>query len=272
MAPATAITAWLPWAAGVVVVAVVGTVLGAAGAFGRSTEQVTVVSAAGVLPESALAMACPGGAVLDELYAGTRVLAIARSDDSGHLGVRDPDNFSRTLWVDAESVTIDSGQADVASLPTGACAESTITLEPTAEPTAEPSAPAPTPTDPAPNQPPPPPPPPPASDATAPTIQQKSATPTTIYCRSNVGPTFPGTTLLRMIASDNAGVTSAAISWSGYNSGSGSMNLVGGEWQYSYTEASSPLGSGTLTFTLTPRDAAGNTTSTTVAVAVTCFG
>ena len=57
-------------------------------------------------------------------------------------------------------------------------------------------------------------------------------------------------------ASDDVGVTSVTVTWSGQYSGSAPMSLVGGEWRYTFTPPTNETG--TITFTVVARDAAGN--------------
>ncbi|HWH97225.1 MAG TPA: hypothetical protein VNS80_02560, partial [Pseudolysinimonas sp.] len=106
---------WLPWLGLIVVAGLGGAALGASGAVG--TEQQTVEAGyTVVLDDTAPAYACPGGARAGELAAGDRVLAIARSEDSGWLGVRDPNGFERVLWFERSVVIVDTDQPDVATL------------------------------------------------------------------------------------------------------------------------------------------------------------
>lgn len=239
---------WLPWLGLLVAAGIVGgAALGVSGALGEPTEEI-VAGYTVVLDDATPAAACPAGAVIDELRAGDRVLAIARSEDSGWLGVRDPDDFARALWVPRSVVVLDAGQPDVATLPVGACPETTVAL---GEPTA-----APTPTDePAPG--PQPGPGPAPGDTTAPIILSATGAPNPLY---NVDPL-----LLRVTASDNVGVQTVLISWSGEFTGSGSMSLVGSEWRHTFVPPDDD--GGTITFTFRARDAAGNL-STPVSVII----
>jgi hypothetical protein len=235
--------AWLPWAGVVVVAGVVGGSLGIAGVFGPEPEQVAVVGATSALDAQASAAICPGGAVVDTLPAGTRVLALERSDDAAFLGVRDPHDFSRVLWLDRADVVVDGGR-DVASLPVGDACPTVAALEPEPEQQPEPE-PEP---GPQPGPQPQPQPQPQPGDTVAPTLGAPSATPNPVY---NLDPVT-----ISITASDNVGIDTVLISWSGQFSGSGTMSLVGGQWQYKYTPPSDA--SGTITFTMRARDGAGN--------------
>jgi hypothetical protein len=237
---------WLPWLAIVVLAGVGGSALGASGVMGAEQREV-VAGYTAVLDDAAPAASCPGGPIIGELFAGDRVLAVARSEDSGSLGVRDPNDFARTLWFDRAVVIVDEEQADVDSLPVEACPVATVeVIEPTPVPTEEPE-PEPEP-EPVPQ--------PGPSDTTAPTIQQWWAT--TTYpggvCRED-----SDTAIIHALASDNVGVTSVGITWNGVPAGSAQMTS-GTPWTYSYNPPdSTPFGQ--VTFTLIARDAAGNTSS-----------
>jgi hypothetical protein len=233
------VSGWLPWLGLIVLAGIGGTALGASGVIAGEPREILAGYTA-VLDDSAPAASCPGGPVIDELFAGDRVLAIARSEDSGYLGVRDPNDFARTLWFDRAVVVVDAGQADVDSLPIEACPVATVEVIEPAEPTPEPTQePAPEP-DPQPL--------PVPSDTTAPKINTATGTPNPLY---NVNPL-----LLRVTAGDAVGVVGVNISWSGQFTGSAEMSLVKGEWRYTFTPPDP--NSGDIHFTFRARDAAGN--------------
>jgi hypothetical protein len=238
---------WLPWVGAGLVVAVAGTALGASGLFGGPAPVIaeTMITVAA----TASGLDCPAGSPVTTFSANDRVLATARSDDGAYLAVRDSYDYGRTVWLPTRSVTLDSD--GLRSLPVDGCVEPAISHEP--EPTPQPGPePGPTP------------------DTTAPSPLQWGSSPTTIYCPSNVGPGFPGTTTIHLTASDNVAVTGATVTWSGAASGSGTMSASGGEWRYSYTAPAAT--SGTVTFTVTARDAAGNVSAPrSMPVAVTCL-
>ncbi|GHF23103.1 hypothetical protein [Pseudolysinimonas yzui] len=229
---------WLPWLGLVVLAGIGGSALGASGVIASETREV-VAGYTAVLDDSAPAASCPGGPVIGELFAGDRVLAVARSDDSAYLGVRDPNDFARTLWFDRAVVVIDAGQADVDSLPVEACPVVTVeVVAPTPEPTIGPipiPVPGPAPV-------------PGPSDTTAPKINTATGTPNPLY---NLNPL-----LLRVTAGDGVGVVGVNVSWSGQFTGSSEMSLVKSEWRYTFTPPDP--NSGDIHFTFRARDAAGN--------------
>ena len=260
---------WLPWAGGGLALAVVAGAIGASGFFGRpapviAETMITVSSAASGLD-------CPGGSPVTSFSANDRVRAIGRSDDGAYLAVRDGYDYGSTVWLPARLVTLDSD--DIAGLPVDGCLDPLVTRQADPEPEPQPVPEPPSGQDPQPAPEPvpgPAPDPGPSPDTTPPTPAQWGASPSTIYCPSNVGPNFPGTTVIRLTASDNVALTGASVSWSGAASGSSAMPASGGEWRYSYT---APAGtSGTVTFSMTARDAAGNASAArSVPVAVTCL-
>lgn len=200
---------------------------------------------AGVAPadlSSVSAADCIDGAAAEELLAGQRVVAVARSEDGAWLGVRTP-TAPRVVWVPAGVVTIDEGEADADTLPVGgACPETVIVAdavdpEPVVDPTEEP-APGPGP-DPG-----------PAPDTTAPTLGQPSANPGSIDCNQ--------TSTITVGASDDRGVARVEISWSGGHTGSALMSQSGANWSFVYDPPGSLPESTTTTFSLRAFDAAGN--------------
>ncbi len=232
---------WLPV---VGMIAVAGLVGGAVGASGMLAPGVQTASASGLIittDSTVFALDCPGGAPVASLLPGERVLATTRTDDSGYLGVRDPGDFGRTVWLPANLVELD--EPNTTALPVSGCPEIVVALG-TPEPTPEPEPvddPAPAPA-PGPN------PAPPPGDSIAPAITQWLATPPSIFCQNQ--------TTIRATATDNVGVTGIAISWtSPAGNGSSNMSLEGTEWRYVYT---APLQTMEVTFTLRARDAAGN--------------
>jgi hypothetical protein len=245
---------WLPWLGLVVLAGVGGTALGASGVFASEPREILAGYTA-VLDDTAPAASCPGGPVIGTLSAGDRVLAVARSEDSAHLGVRDPNDFTRTLWFDRVIVIVDAGQAEVATLPVEACPVATVTIvEPTPVPTEDP-VPGPIPV---------PQPEPQPGDSQAPTAQQwwVDLPRASGVCRDYSGESAT----VRLLAADNVGVTSVAISWTGVHSGSAQMSAPGSSWSFVYNPPDATV-AGQVTFTMVARDAAGNT-SAPVAVKV----
>ncbi len=238
---------WLPWIGLVVVAAVVGGSLGPLGVLGRITDEIgpPVPVFAIVGDSDAAALECVGGDLATRIPAGTRVLAVARTEDLAYLGVRNPLATAATVWVANAAVVQDEGQ-DAASLPVGGACPDVQTL--VVAPTDAPVPPAPTPT-PGPTQPPNPPPTP--GDSTAPSVLQVGAGPS---------PTFNSDPItVSVVASDNVGVASVAISWTGPTSGSGSMQQSGGQWIFVYSVPNpNTTNNGNFVFTVQAFDAAGN--------------
>jgi hypothetical protein len=251
---------WLPWLALVVLAGIGGGVVGASGVVGAEQQQI-VAGYTAVLDDSAPAASCPGGPVIGSLSAGDRVLAVARSEESDYLGVRDPNDFARTLWFDRAVVVVDAGQADVATLPVEACPVATVeVIEPTPVPTEEPTE------DPQPPAP---------KDSTPPNILQQGANPTTVYGDEGVcGATTPlTTTVAAYVVSDNVGVTSVTATWVAAGGGSATLAPNGSGWSFVYDPPSNFTG--TVAISLVARDSAGNSsTAKTVNVQVwdSCFG
>jgi hypothetical protein len=246
------VSGWLPWLGLIVLAGIGGTALGASGVIAGEPREILAGYTA-VLDDSAPAASCPGGPVIDELFAGDRVLAIARSEDSGYLGVRDPNDFARTLWFDRAVVVVDAGQADVDSLPIEACPVATVeVIEPTPVPTEEPE-PEPEP-EPAPVP----------SDTTAPSLANANANPKTISMQGfpECGPTA---SVISVNVTDPGGVQSVKATWTG---GSALLNRSGSTWSFSFSEDTIGFTDTNYTITLTATDSSGNVGSTAVAVTV----
>jgi hypothetical protein len=222
---------WLPWLGLIVLAGIGGTALGTSGVFASEPREILTGYTA-VLDDSAPASSCPGGPVIGELFAGDRVLAIARSEDSGHLGVRDPNDFARTLWFERSVVVVDAGQADVDSLPIDACPVATVeVIEPT--PTPEPI-------------------PVPVADTSAPVITQAGGS--LPFHSANGEPTT-----ITATAFDDRGVARIDVAVFRPDGGTATtqmQNAGGGTWSYVYSPGPSPTGS--YRFVLTAFDAAGN--------------
>src|SRR5690606_11250015 len=87
---------WLPWTGGGVVVATVGAVAGMSGLFGAfGTSAVAGPAPSFGVTHFVSGLDCPAGSPVVAFEPGDRVLAVARSDDSGYLGVRSPADRSR---------------------------------------------------------------------------------------------------------------------------------------------------------------------------------
>lgn len=259
-------TSWLPWAGAGLAVAIIGGTAGASGLFGgliSTPADASPSSAAITAAEPVSAGACPGGTGAATFSGGERVLMVKRSDDSGWVAVRHPASTTGLVWLPATVVVVDDGQAAVDSLPVGGCLTPVVSAgeeSPTPGPGPAPrpeQAPGPAPA-------PVPPPPPPAGDTQAPAIIQAWASPTSVYSTES--------TTIHATASDNAAVSAVNATWTGPDSGSAGLTKVGSDWQLVYTfPASAP--SGTVTFTLTATDAAGNASAPqTVPVTGIFFG
>jgi hypothetical protein len=245
---------WLPWAGAGAVVAIVGAAVGASGVFGS-------LQPAGSAPAPGLSVSqftsgldCPGGSAVVSFRPGDRVLAVARSDDSAYLAVRSPFDRADTVWLPVAAVDVDEGEPAVSSLEVGGCPEPVVTV-------AEPSTP-PTPTKPAPTKPPSDPNPPAPVDH-APVVQSVSVSDDHIYSGES--------TTISAVATDDHGVDTVLISWSGAeSSGQQAMTKVGGHWEFVYHENGH---FGTVTFTVRAVDTANKTSAPkSVNVLVEYFG
>lgn len=253
---------WTPWLGAGLAVAIIGGAVGASGLFNPAA------GAAGApafiaTGQSVSGGLCPGETGAATFGGGERVLALKRSEDSGWVAVRNPATYSGLVWLPVSVVVVDAGERRIGSLPIGGCLVPIVTAE--VEPPAPDPLPAPAPQpEPVPGPKPPPVPPLPVGDTQAPVIQQAWATPTTLYSTQ--------TAIIHVTASDNVAVTGVTASWSGPDSGTATLSKVGSEWQLSYTFPASAA-SGTVTFTLTARDAAGNLSAAqTVAITGIFFG
>ena len=270
-----------------------GAALGASGALGGGNSEEPPAAAAGLLARGVDALACPGGATVDQLPGGTRVLATEISSDGAFVAVRDPYDLAATVWLRTGAVVVDAGQADVGSLPVAGCSQPSPLPSPSPSPTVRPvadadslteraphPAPAPAPQPkpqpkpvpapaPAPQPkptstpvPPPPPPPPPAPDTQKPTASAGTPSPGTVYGSS---PSYAGcgshTATVTVTASDNVGVTAV----------SGSADLAGvtvtpaghsgSTWTFTVTTPAgqpSQVPSVAVHLTFVAHDAAGN--------------
>jgi hypothetical protein len=229
---------WLPWLGLIVVGAIVGGVLGVTGVAGHPVLQETSANQGILIALSVPGRACPGGPIVAELTPGSRVVALARSADGSSVQVRNPSDTRTDVWIPASKMESDSGQPAFSTLPVGdACPTVEVPLPVAAPPVVAPPAPG-KPT--RPGQPAPPA--PPAADTTKPT----EGKPTAAFGNCH--------TTISVTASDNVGVTSVSISWSGANTGSGSMTPVGGHWEY----VTNGFHDGSTTFATIAHDAAGN--------------
>lgn len=244
------------------------TVAGGAGvALGLSGLVTAPSIPAGIAPVDARttpAASCAGGPNVAFLDSGDRVVAVARSDDGDWIGVRSASS-PLTLWVPLAVVTPDDGEPELGALPAGGvCPEVVIVAAaPSAEPAPEPDG-----VNPGPN---PGPDPGPAPDTTAPTLGSASVNPGTIGCAPGIANPDVTTTTISVSASDDRGVASVRISWSGAESGSAQMSASGSTWSYVYNPSDSTAG--VVSFSMQATDTSGNTSAPRGAsVTVQCVG
>jgi len=233
---------WIPWVGAIVVLGLVGGTLGATGAFGRPDAPAPVSDTVliALTPSGVDAGVCPSGAPITELQPGQHVVALARTEDSGDIEVRDPAALDQTVWVTAKALK--SLGKDFSTLPVSGCGVLTSTPIP-APVVVTPVTPV-TPTKPGKTK-----------DTTPPTIGKPTADVQNCH------------TTISVTAADNIGVTSVTITWSGpSNNGSGSMSPVGGHWEYTTSGFHDTLNN---TFKVTAHDAAGNSSPTNSVVAQT---
>jgi hypothetical protein len=234
---------WLPWIAGIVVVGAISGGAAAFGAFGAPAP--AKASSAIVLGTGVDALDCPGGAPVAEFVGGERVLVLERSDDSHYLQVRNPYDISQKVWVSTGLVSLDKKQPAISTLPVGDCPKPNLALD--AVPVAPVVVAPPVPTKGGGTVAPPAPP----KETVKPVIVKASANPTTILNDQ--------ATTLSVVATDNVGVTGVTATWSGAVSGSGTLHLVSGTWQLSFSSTRTDGPSyGTIVFVFTAHDAAGN--------------
>lgn len=245
------VASWLPWIGLIVVAGLIGGAVGVLGFAGRPVEAHAAPESTGVLGAHSVGLGCIGGPAVASLPAGERVLAIARSDDSGWLGIRNPVTLTGTVWVPILDVTVDRGQPAIDTLPVGGGCPVVSVATDHHPVVVKPHPPAP----PVVHNPPPPPPPKP--DTLAPTLGKPTSSVDPVCSLAGNG---PYTATISVSATDNVGVTKVTIGWAGVTSGSATMSKHGSTWKYTYT-ASSASG-GQLTFTVRASDAEGNHSAT----------
>jgi hypothetical protein len=230
-----------------VALVVVGGVLGVTGVFGHPAEQVTVAVNSILMPPTVQAEACPGGPVVASVERGSRVVAIARTADSAQVQVRNPQDVSQLVWVATSQVDADTGEGAVSTLPIGpACPTLFVAQAPVVVPV-------------------------------TPVVPSKPGKPVTPVTPDTTPPSVTSVAVLTnenchvivtAAATDDVGVSSATVVLSGVNTGSHAMTFAGGHWQF-VLQQPPVFSSGSTTFTVTVKDAAGNTSSkksTTVSV------
>ncbi len=261
-------TCWLPWAGLAVAGMVVGAVCGASGLLGAPHHPVALLVSTTVLERGVDADSCPGGPVVHPLSAGTRVLAVERSSDGAAVALRDPDDLSQVVWVDAADAVVDRGEPPLSSLPVGPACPVARVVAPSA------SAQSPAPTSPEPKAPAPKPPVVPApKDTVVPTLTGASASHDMVCADPKTG--WASTVTVTVSASDNVGVAGVRVTWAGADTGSHDMTMVGGKWTSTYDPPSGT--NGQVTFSMIAKDVAGNqsspaTATTTVYPIGNCLG
>ncbi len=213
--------------------------------------------------------ACPGAGEVGSLDQGDRVYIVGRAD--GAYAVRNVRGDGGTVFVASRYVTAD---ADASNLPELGCATSgdVTVATPSPSPTPAPSStPTHTTTPPKPK-----PPTKPAGDTAKPVISNAAVTPGTVYDPGFCTP--PKQATLTAHVTDNKGVASVKASWTLKGTPvTKTMSPAGGGV---YTATFGPIAANTLgghetvsvAVTITAKDAAGNTTTTTVHVTVTSDG
>ena len=248
---------FLPWIGIVVAVGLIGGLLGGLGVFGHPGAPVQLSSLA-ITNEMVPGLDCPGGSQAASFQPGERVLAVARSADGAYLGVRDPADRARTVWVATSTVVRDSHSAAVSSLPVGGCPVPTLSL-----PTASPKPPKASSTAPKP----PTKPHAPSGDTTRPVIAAKAPNPDTIYGYHPVQECSPGVSTIVVSATDNVRVTSVTAS-SSFSAAIITRTSVSGS-VYTFTVKApyaTPNPDTHIPVTFTARDAAGNHSSVSVSI------
>ncbi|HEY4224838.1 MAG TPA: hypothetical protein VGM70_03405 [Pseudolysinimonas sp.] len=248
---------WLPWLGLIVVGAIVGGVLGVTGVAGHPIQHETSANQGILIALSVPGRACPGGPIVAELVPGSRVVALARSTDGSSVQVRNPSDTRTDVWIPASKMESDSGQPAFSTLPVGdACPTIEVPLPapvveaPVAPPApGKPSKPG-TPSTPS----------APAPDTTPPTV----ATPVVATNQNCL-------VVVTVTATDDVGVTGVTVVLSGANGGSHPMTFGNGHWQYTL-QAPPVFSSGSTTFTVTAKDAAGHSSSPkSVSASVQCL-
>jgi len=203
---------------GVIAAGAVGATLALTGVITRPSV-VAPLTAATIDSRTVNGYACIDGPAVATLDAGQRVLVVAQSADDQWVGVRNPNNVAQTVWLEQPLVTLDV----VASLPEtipvgGACPIVTTELFAALQPT----APEPGPTSPA----------PPAQDTIVPSLSSPTVQPALLGCDVPSG--LPTSALVNVAASDNVGVASVEMSWTGSYTGIATMSPNGSSWSYTF--------------------------------------
>ncbi len=110
----------VPWFALGIVGFVVTGALAWTGAIGGGGAATSGGAAVGGSAPAAAYFDCPDGTPQGSFRPNARVLAVATAD-GGWVGVRDPENVNRTVWLAENAIIPDDGQAPLSELPVGGC-------------------------------------------------------------------------------------------------------------------------------------------------------
>jgi len=207
---------------------------------------------------------CPNGSPVVAFGPGDRVLAVLRSPDDSHLGVRSPFDRDDVVWVRSDGVELDDTDA-ARTLPVEDCVDGEVSALPADDdekPAAQPTATATTPPtagdDPAPD----PDPKPQSKPNAAPRITSAKVSGDP-FCGSD--PAF-----VEAMATDDHAVTEVVIRWTGADTGGWvAMTRTGGTWRYTYHPPSTAFGD--VTFTIRASDAQGLSHTRSVTTNVDCL-
>lgn len=239
---------WLPWVALLVVGTVTGAILGVAGVAGRPTDHRTVANSGVLIGMDVAGRACPGGPVVAQLTPGSRVLALARSDDGSAVQVRNPADTRVAVWIPTSELVSDAGEPAIESLPVGEACPTVSAPQPVVAP---PVVAPPAPTPPKPN------PPAPAPDTTKPT-----------FGSINVSMPNGCQAVVTANVTDNVGVVSVTLKWDHPANSIAAMDGGGTTWTKSITVPTNTVG--VVNLALAARDAAGNTAITNSTFTANC--
>ena len=271
-------TPWLPWlslSGLVLVVAVAGAAAGFSGALGRpGSSPAPAADVAGItasVGSGVQAFGCPGGGVAADLAPGTRVLAVERSDGGSWLGIRDPYELIRTVWLPAGAVVVADGQPAVDTLPIGGCpapsadpaSAEPASAEPSAVATEQPATPEPTlatTRKPAPTAT------PRTADKTRPSISAGAWTVSPVYGSGwTCGLSH---SQIKIVATDNVGVTGVSATSTFPGATVKLQSHSGSDYVFVFQMPAVNPATGSTSVTFTARDAAGNKRAVTVSLAV----
>ncbi|MDT0202752.1 Ig-like domain-containing protein [Nocardioides sp. AE5] len=278
------------WAVAGTVVAVGSMTLGATGLLEGTPTAPIPSYAAAVGATEVVGLDCPGGRPVVSFRSGDRVLVMARSSDAAYVAVRSPVRPDITVWVATAAVTADAGAGAVHGLPESGCTTGRVLAQgshlrpPAATESADPERPDVDPEDlpsatgsksapPAAGQP-----------STGPATEgpthpspgggNESPPPNrapTVDALETIGTPFCNLRPLQISAKagDDHAVASMTVSWTGAESGSGTMTRSMGSWHYTLMPAAGTRGD--ITVTVTAHDAEGLSASRSATVHVDCL-